>query len=83
MLLQDEEWSQWSAEEISRRCAVSASLVKSMRASLDLKASDETQRTYTTKHGTVATMRTENIGRSDGQKRPTADNYKPREQRAS
>lgn len=81
MLLQDEEWAQWSDREIARRCSVSHNLVSSLRPSLSSDDSEKSSKSYTTKHGTVATMRTENIGRSDGQKRPTADNYKPREHR--
>ena len=67
MLLEDEEWSQWSDREIARRCAVHNSFVSRVRASLSTSDSDETgdpppPRTYTTKHGTEAEMRTENIG---------------------
>ena len=60
MLLNDAEWSEWSAEEIARRCCVSATLVKTMRRSLDAAPSEA--RTYVTKHGTTATLNTENIG---------------------
>ena len=72
MLLQDEEWSQWSDREIGRRCCVVHNLVSRLRAEMSLgsKPSEPpTPKTYTTKHGTVATMRTENIGRTDGMKR--------------
>ncbi len=62
MLLQDEEWAAWSDREIARRCAVSHRFVSTVRASiLETVSSMPTQRTYTTKHGTEATMRTENI----------------------
>lgn len=61
-LLNDAEWSQWSAEEIARRCGVSATLVKDTRSSLAVTSSEPSVRTYTTKHGTIATMKTEHIG---------------------
>lgn len=62
MLLQDEEWARWSNQEIARRCCVSPTTVAAVKASLS-NLESETTRTYTTKHGTEATMRTENIGR--------------------
>ena len=64
-LLEDPEWSQWSNREIARRCAVSDHLVADVRASLTaFSRSDDAgeSRTYTTKHGTQATMNTANIG---------------------
>lgn len=66
-LLQDKEWGQWSNAEIARRCAVHHQMVGKLRDQLSLDDSSSEQparRTYTTKHGTQATMRTENIGRS-------------------
>lgn len=60
-LLEDAEWKCWSNYEIAERCAVSDEFVRTMRGSLPTNGSDE--RTYTTKHGTVATMRTAQIGR--------------------
>jgi hypothetical protein len=63
-LLNDEEWGKWSNREIARRCAVHPSLVDGMRgASLPVSGSEKPHRTYTTKHGTEATMNTEKIGR--------------------
>ena len=49
----------WSDREIARRCAVSPGLVDNMRGSLPTVGSDTTTepRKFTTKHGTVATMR--------------------------
>jgi hypothetical protein len=70
-LLKDEEWGQWSDREIARRCAVSHPFVAKMRADMAARraARDEqltghvtSERTYTTKHGTVATMDTSRIG---------------------
>jgi hypothetical protein len=64
-LLRDEEWGQWSDSKIAQKCCVSQPFVSQMRASLITVISEEppAARTYTTKHGTVATMRTANIGR--------------------
>jgi hypothetical protein len=59
-LLNDAEWSKWSDREISRRCAVSTDFVSRLRSSL---SSDDSDRTYATKHGTVATMNTAAIGK--------------------
>lgn len=63
-LLQDDEWRQWSDREIARRCGVSHLFVADLRRSLATVASDDRERTYTTKHGTVTTMDTSRIGRS-------------------
>jgi hypothetical protein len=60
-LLNDEEWRQWSDREIARRCGVHNSFVSRIRSSLS--TGDSEPRTYTTKHGTTATMKTRNIGR--------------------
>ena len=62
ILLQDEEWGQWSDRAIARHCGVSPTFVGSLRASLSMGDSENSQRTYTTKHGTVATMDTSRIG---------------------
>lgn len=64
MLLNDAEWSQWSDREIGRHANVHHSFASKMR-SLSLVDSEESSRAYTTKHGTQATMRTENIGRRE------------------
>lgn len=64
-LLEDEEWGQWSNREIARRCGVSDHLVAEVRTGLTAHSRSENQpdaRTYTTKHGTTATMNTANIG---------------------
>jgi len=52
-LLEDEEWGKWSDGEIARRCGVTRQTVTNHRASLAKFASEKT---YTTKHGTVAVM---------------------------
>jgi len=59
-LLNDDEWSQWSDREIARRCAVSHMTVNRLREEMSLSQSYSEPvepRTYTTKHGTTATMR--------------------------
>jgi hypothetical protein len=58
-LLNDGEWSKSSDREIARQCAVHHSFASRLRGSLSLSDSDE--RTYTTKHGTTATMNTSAI----------------------
>lgn len=61
-LLEDAEWSQWSDSEIARRCAVSREFVNRIRNSLTCDPITSETRTYTTKHGTTATMNTASIG---------------------
>lgn len=72
-LLQDEEWSQWSDNEIARRCAVSVPFVSKRRSLLtvnsETKAATTQPRVYTTKHGTTATMQTAQIGKRESQER--------------
>lgn len=64
MLLNDSEWSRWSDREIARKCGVSHMTVNRIRQE-SLSQSDSEPRTYTTRHGTVATMNTGNIGRRE------------------
>lgn len=59
-LLSDPEWSSWSDSEIARRVGVSHTFVGGVRGSLETVASEV--RSYTTKHGTPATMDTAKIG---------------------
>ncbi|MDJ0532727.1 MAG: ParB/RepB/Spo0J family partition protein [Xenococcaceae cyanobacterium MO_207.B15] len=61
-LLEDREWSQWSDRSIARRCGVHHKMVGRLRSSLEQSSSE---RKYTTKHGTKATMKTEKIGKTD------------------
>lgn len=63
-LLGDGEWGQWSDREIARRCHVSHNFVSTLRRSLSSDDSDSTERTYTTRHGTTATMQTASIGKA-------------------
>ena len=54
-LLGDEEWSGWSdRDDIARQCAVGNRFVGDMRRSLTVSEHSDA-RTFTTKHGTVAT----------------------------
>lgn len=62
-LLNDPEWVKWSDREIARRCGVSHNFSSELRRSLSSDDSDKPEpRTYTTKHGSTATMATANIG---------------------
>jgi len=68
MLLNDPEWSKWSDREIARQCKVSQTFVSSKRKNLTDNVVSENEaktRTYTTKHGTTATMQVGNIGKKD------------------
>jgi hypothetical protein len=65
-LLNDAEWSKWSDREIARQCAVHFNYVGRLRKDVTITRSDSepSQRTFTTKHGTTATMNTAAIGKS-------------------
>ena len=74
-LLNDEEWSQWSDREIARRCRVAQSMVTNRRRSLISEIGEPSpSRTYTTKHGTTAKMKTGNIGQKKRANNPTGKN---------
>lgn len=70
----DEDGNPWSDSEVARRCAVSRDLVMRTRSSLAESASDKVARprSYTSKHGTRAVMKTGNIGRSRNAKPPSS-----------
>lgn len=74
-LLKDEEWGEWSNIEIAKQCGVGDDLVRSLRLSLPENGS-ERSRTYTTKHGTEATMNVE-IDRRDPVPRRTPGSGSP------
>jgi hypothetical protein len=61
-LLTDADWAKWADREIARRCGVDHRFVASVKTSLGTVPSEP--RTYTTKHGTVSTMNTGNIGKA-------------------
>ena len=65
-LLNDSEWSKWSNVDIAKRCGVSDMTVLRLRPTVSppQSGSEPETRTYTTKHGTVATMQVGNIGRT-------------------
>jgi hypothetical protein len=68
-LLMDAEWAKWSDREIARQCKVSADLVGAVRKHV-VTVGNDSERTYTTKHGTTATMNT--TGQRDAaQRRPS------------
>ena len=64
-LLMDEEWGKWSDREIARRCHVNHELVGKLRQQLApvTGGTASEPRTYRTKHGTTATMKTGNVGK--------------------
>ena len=64
MLLNDDEWKSWSSVEIAKNCKVSHTFVNKLRDLTCNVSSEKTERTYVTKHGTLATMNTNNIGKS-------------------
>lgn len=64
-LLNDTEWSKWSSRDIAKTCGVSHDFVSRIKTSLSSDDSDVAV-TFTTKHGTPATMNTVNIGKKNG-----------------
>ncbi|MBI1338294.1 MAG: hypothetical protein GC164_15230 [Phycisphaera sp.] len=65
-MLEDGEWSMHTDHEIARQCRVTQPMVTKYRASLKTVISEtppSEPRTYKTKHGTVARMKTSNINR--------------------
>lgn len=84
-LLRDPEWCQWSDREIARRCGVSQPLVTNLRTgALTDNGYQSPDRTYTTKHGTVATMATTGINgsRGAGAGPPAVPEPEPEDERA-
>ena len=70
--LADEEWGQWSDREIAKLCKVSHPLVAEVRREVTgNSSSDNGQRTYTNKHGTTSTMRTERISQANSARSST------------
>ena len=64
-LLEDEEWSKWTDRDIAKRCGVDHKTVGAARQNLtgEIPQSSSATRTYKTRHGTVARMKTGNINR--------------------
>ena len=77
-LLADADWAKWSDNEIAERCAVSQPFVSKRRKQFTYNVISEpdtkanTERTYTTKHGTTATMKTGKIGKRSKVTPPTS-----------
>ncbi|MFN4296777.1 MAG: ParB N-terminal domain-containing protein [Brevundimonas sp.] len=67
-LLNDPEWAAWSDREIGRQCGVGNRFVGDVRKAHCVPDTVSQERTYTTKHGTTATMQTANIGTSSAGK---------------
>lgn len=64
-ILSDEEGRQWSDRDIAKRFGFANSFVSKMRQSLFSENSEKpAERTYTTKHGTTAVMKTDKIGKA-------------------
>jgi phage N-6-adenine-methyltransferase len=59
-MLRDEEWAQWSNHEIARRCAVSESSVRNIRA--ELERTTQIAQSTTRTGGDGRTINTTNIG---------------------
>ena len=68
LMLADDEWAAWSDRKIAEACGVSDKTVASVRTShcgnSEVRNEKATERTYTTKHGTTAVMKTSNIGKA-------------------
>jgi len=64
-MLNDPEWNHWSDNEIAAYCKIDPGFVASRRQllTIDIYSEKSRERTYRTKHGTIAKMRTGNIGR--------------------
>lgn len=73
-MLADADWSQWSDNQIAKTCGVSHPFVGAIRSSLETVTSEKpAERTYTTKHGTTAVMKTDGIGKTEKKPARTLD----------
>jgi len=82
-LLRDEEWGSWSDREIARHARVSHPFVAKVRRELHQAGelgAITSERTYTTRHGTTAVMKTENIGGNGAVNQPEKTLYERLEQ---
>lgn len=61
LLLRDDEWRKWSDRAIARHARVSNTFVGNLR---DVTVNVDSERSFTTRHGTVAKMDTAAIGRN-------------------
>lgn len=86
-LLHDAEWGAWSDSEIARRCNVSHTMVATLRSSIAVPLEGKSsvtckvasERTYKTKHGRTATMKTAGIG-GNRQREPKPARDRPHQQ---
>lgn len=65
-MLADAEWCQWASREIAKACSVSHTFVDRLRSEVvtgNVASEESDGRTYTTKHGTEAKMKTAKIGK--------------------
>ncbi len=70
-LLNDAEWSAWSARNIANVCGVSSTFVDGIKSSLQTVCSDKkAEVTYTAKSGAISTMNTANIGKNVATPKP-------------
>ena len=69
-------------DAIARRCGVGHPFVGKIRKEVSL-ATDTSERTYTTKHGTTATMQTSNIGRKEEAESSPPQDMEPEEGKGS
>ena len=77
-ILSDEEGRQWSDNKIAKDFGFSHPFVGNVRRSLETVSSDApAERTYTTKHGTTAVMKTKKIGKAKPAVRPAASATAP------
>jgi hypothetical protein len=84
ILMNDAEWSQWSNNEIGRRCGVSHELANTIRNQLADSARCSERSFVHHETGKKTQMKTENIGRlrSDGKRYGEREGYEPAEVRA-
>jgi hypothetical protein len=66
-LLNDDEWAAWSDNAMAKACAVSQPFVSGLRSITSNVISDgPTEKTFTTKYGTTASMNTTHIAKACG-----------------
>jgi len=74
IMLEDEEWAQWSTREIARQCGVSEKMARSLRASHTASKTqyENSERTFIhPRTGKPSKMKTEKIGRAAKSKATT------------
>lgn len=82
-LLEDAEWAKWSNREIADRAGVTHPFVSKLREEMEAVTGNvSSERTYQTRHGTTATMETENIGKPAGREDRKAAQEEAERQRA-